>query len=347
MFAPLAHAQPAPPPPAAPDPLASAFDALPERERKAMQEALIWTGDYLGVVDGAFGRRSREALVSFDRRAAPTADGLPTPAKLKVLYAAAGRARQAAGFAVVADATGARIGVPKALLGQTARGPAASRYASKDGRITLDLAAIDAPDMTLETLFERLKTESPTRRVTYKLARPDFVVVAGETQGRRFYTRFASGMDGQGKAALRGFSFYAPADRPELERLAIAIANSFEPFPGAAPAQPSAPGQTAQPAAPPAPTVSATAISLGGGRYLAALPADCANATLGDAPARVAQRGKDGLALLEGAARPAPPLSRPPPRRWTRPFSRWGSPPRWVPGRRRLSPPANSTAQAR
>ena len=62
------------------------------------------------------------------------------------------------------------------------------RYASTDGRITLDLAVVDSPDMDLPRLFERLKTESPTRRVTYKLARPDFVVVAGESQGRKFYT---------------------------------------------------------------------------------------------------------------------------------------------------------------
>lgn len=312
-----AFAQPAhaPPPLAAPDPASAAFDALPETDRKALQEALVWTGDYQGVVDGAIGRRSREAFLAFDRKNSPAADGLPTPSKLKALFAAAARARQAAGFVVVADPTGARIGVPKTLLPQATRTPGASRYASKDGRVTLDLAVVDSPDMDLPRLFDRLKTESPTRRVTYKLARPDFVVVAGETQGRKFYTRFGAGLDGQGRPALRGFSFYFPAERGDLDRLTIAVANSFEPFPGAAPVpEPPPRADATRPPVPavqtpaPASALAGTAMSLGGGKYLAALPADCVSATLADAPARIATRGKDGLVVLEGPSRPAAAL---------------------------------------
>lgn len=315
--APPALTHPAPPAAAASDPIAAAFDALPDADRKAAQDALVWTGDYQGVVDGAFGKRSRDAFLAFDRRQTPAADGAPTPGKLKALQAEAARARKAAGFAIVADATGARIGVPKALLTQASRAASASRYASKDGRVTLDLAVVDGADMDLPRLFDRLKTESPTRRVTYKVARPTFIVVSGEASGRKFFTRFAQGVDAQGKPALRGFTFYAPADRPDLERVTIAIANSFDPFPGAAPtpepAQPnvaSAPAATPTPTAPPQPAgPSATAISLGAGKYLAALPADCASASLADGPAKIAARGKDGLALLEAAARPAARLA--------------------------------------
>jgi hypothetical protein len=309
------------PPPAAPlaaqDPLAAAFDALPEADRKAMQDALVWTGDYQGVVDGVFGRRSREAFFAFDRKRDPAGDGAPTPAKLKALQAAAARARQAAGFAMVGDPTGARIGVPKAILPQASRAGTASRHASRDGRIALDLAVVDGAEMDLPRLFERLRAESPARRVTYKLARPDFVVVAGETPGRKFYTRFAQGADAQGRPVLRGFTFYTPDDRPDLDRVVIAVANSFDPFPGAVPepvARPpvgqvgpvaTAPG--APPAAQPAAAAAApaaTAISLGAGKWLAALPADCASATLADAPAKILSRGKDGL-----AARPAARLA--------------------------------------
>jgi peptidoglycan hydrolase-like protein with peptidoglycan-binding domain len=310
------------PPPAAPlaaqDPLAAAFDALAEADRKTIQDALVWTGDYQGVIDGVFGRRSREAFFAFDRKRDPAADGAPTPPKLKALQAAAARARQAAGFAMTNDPTGARIGVPKAILPQASRAGAASRYASRDGRIALDLAVVDGAEMDLPRLFERLRAESPARRVTYKLARPDFVVVAGETPGRKFYTRFAQGADTQGRPVLRGFTFYTPDDRPDLERVVIAVANSFDPFPGAVPEPVARPpvgqgGQVATaPGAPPAAqpataaaAPAATAISLGAGKWLAALPTDCASATLADAPAKIVSRGKDGLALLEAAARPA------------------------------------------
>ena len=35
-----------------------AFEKLPEPERKAIQEALVWTGDHVGVTTGGFGRRT-------------------------------------------------------------------------------------------------------------------------------------------------------------------------------------------------------------------------------------------------------------------------------------------------
>ena len=35
----------------------TAFEALPESERKALQDALVWTGDYNSVISGTFARR--------------------------------------------------------------------------------------------------------------------------------------------------------------------------------------------------------------------------------------------------------------------------------------------------
>ena len=67
----------------------------------------------------------------------------------------------------------------------------------------------------------------PGRKITYKLLRPDFFVVTGETATGRFYRRLAAGPDG-----LRGFSIgYDKALAADLDRLVIAIAASFEPFP--------------------------------------------------------------------------------------------------------------------
>ena len=59
------------------------------------------------------------------------------------------------------------------------------------------------------------------------MLRPDFFVVAGETAGGKFYTRYGSGPGG-----LRGFSIgYDKAVAPQFDRLVVAIANSFTPFP--------------------------------------------------------------------------------------------------------------------
>src|SRR5215218_5769290 len=70
-----ASAQTAPPPSprtVAPDPAAeaarAAFEALPESERKALQEALVWVGDYNGMADGNLGRQTYDALLAFQGR---------------------------------------------------------------------------------------------------------------------------------------------------------------------------------------------------------------------------------------------------------------------------------------
>lgn len=320
----LAQTTPVQPRPAAPstadDPLAALFDALPETTRRQIQDSLVWTGDYQGVVDGAFGRRSREGFAAFARRL--SRDGAPDLQTLKALFAAAEQARKASGFATAQDSTGVRIGLPKAVLPRATQTPTASRYASRDGRIALDVARVDGAEMDLPRLFERLSAQSPTRRVTYRLSRPDFLVVAGEAQGRKFYTRFASGTDAQGRPELRGFTFYIPPDRPDLDRLTIAIANSFEPFPQqgagdkpvAGPERKPTPGAEAQGATPPprapsGPGVAATALSLGGGRYLTALDGPCAAPRLGGVAARIASREAGGLVVIDGPPRPAAALS--------------------------------------
>ena len=73
--------------------------------------------------------------------------------------------------------------------------------------------------------------------MTYKLLRPDFLVVTAETGTGKSYIRYAAG-----DAGLRGLTLgYDKALTGEVDRLAIAIANSFVPFPEAAPAAAAAP----------------------------------------------------------------------------------------------------------
>ncbi|MDB5571084.1 MAG: Peptidoglycan-binding domain 1 protein [Hyphomicrobiales bacterium] len=59
----------APAPEAAQDPARAAFEALPEPERRALQDALTWTGDYKGAPDGGYGRGTRDALNAWSARA--------------------------------------------------------------------------------------------------------------------------------------------------------------------------------------------------------------------------------------------------------------------------------------
>ncbi|MFD1356273.1 serine protease, partial [Methylorubrum suomiense] len=155
------------------------------------------------------------------------------------LAAAADAARKAARFRIQTDAaSGAAIGVPERLLSKRSPLPGGTRWQSADGRVTLDTRSFPPGTTDLDALFERATAAAPERKVTYKLKKPDFIVVTAETATGRSYVRYA-----QGEAGIRGFALgYDRALAGEVEPLVIAVANSFAPFPAAEPPAPMPPG---------------------------------------------------------------------------------------------------------
>ena len=82
----------------------AAFLAMPEADRKAAQDALLWLGLYNGVVDGGFGKRTLDAILVFQASQKAQADGVISPNQLAALKAAAQSARAAIGFQTFDDA---------------------------------------------------------------------------------------------------------------------------------------------------------------------------------------------------------------------------------------------------
>ena len=331
MAAAPAAAQPGPPAPgqpprpasAAPKPAAPAADAaafeaartgfevLPEAERKALQDALVWTGDYNSVVNGAFGRRSFEALNAYRTRTKLAGEPLE-PRNRSAILAAGEAARKAARFTAIADAaTGVSIGVPEKLLSKRSPVPGGTRWQSADGRVTLETRAAKSGEATLDALYDKAVAPQPGRNVTYKLKRPDFFVVTGETASGRFYIRQAAAAEG-----VRGFTIaYDKALAPELDRLVIAIANSFAPF--ADPATVSSETIVAKlkpdPMPSRLPSPAGTGLTVAPGRVLTAASVieGCPAPQVRGATARVAAtEAASGLALLEapGLAGAAPAI---------------------------------------
>ncbi len=262
----------------------AAFMALPEATRKALQEALVWLGLYVGVNDGDFGKHTRDAILAFQASVKAPADGTLSPPLLKALLAAAQKAREAAGFQVVSDPkTGAKIGAPLRVLSALAGA-------------RLDFAS--NADADLGALYARLSASTPARKIAYKAIKPDaFFVVSGQDGPVKFYTRFDKNPNAN--PPLRGFTFVYPASQAaDLDRIAIAIANSFEPFPEAA-ATPSA-SSPAPP--PPLPQPAATALVVAPGKALTALKADdCPHPTVAGKPVRIERAdAATGLAMLAG-----------------------------------------------
>jgi peptidoglycan hydrolase-like protein with peptidoglycan-binding domain len=273
----------------------AAFLALPEATRRAAQDALVWLGFYNGVTDGDFGKRTRDAILAFQGNAKAPADGALSAPQLQALLAAAQKAREASGFQVVSDPkSGAKIGAPLKLT--NARGSARLDFASSG-------------DADLAALYARLSAATSARKIAYKAIKPDaFFVVSGQDGATTFYTRFDKNTTAS--PPIRGFTFAYPASQAaQLNRVAIAVANSFEPFPelAAAPVAIAAVSAAAPPApssGPPAavPEPAATALVVAPGKALTALKAsDCPNPTVAGKPVGIERADPaTGLTMLGG-----------------------------------------------
>jgi hypothetical protein len=305
-----AEAQPAQKPAAAaprpatpPNPAtAAAFDAtraiwetLPLDRRTAIQEALVWSGDYAGALDGTFGRMTFDAVAAFLARRKLGPETVGGDVAGKALAELMTTKKTAVGWQMVADATtGIRIGLPTRLIGPARKTDTGSRWTSKDGRI--DIAAHRIAGTDLAVLYDTVRADRPGRRITYSVLRPDWFVVADEVDGRHGYARFV-----RGGTELRGFTFVIDVGLgPDLDRVVVATADTFEPFPGTAalqtatpttPAGPAAPPRTAEATPPAVPTASlASALRIAPGRAIVASAAiaDCRSLTVGGRPARTA-----------------------------------------------------------
>ncbi|TXN55790.1 serine protease, partial [Methylobacterium sp. WL2] len=228
------------------------------------------------------------------------------------LLAAGAAAKAAARFRVAVDpASGAMMGVPERLFSKRTALQAGTRWQSADGRVTLESRAIPPGGETLDGLFDQLTAPLPARKVTYKLRRPDSLVVTAETGTGLSYVRYDAGPQG-----VRGFLIgYDRALAAEVGRLVIAVANAFEPFPTAAAPEPAKVAADLPPASaaavPPASAAGAeagTGLVIAPGRVLTAASVleGCPAPRVGAVPARVIATGPAGLALLEAAGIPAP-----------------------------------------
>ncbi len=314
----------------------SAFLAMPEADRKAVQDALGWLGLYNGAVDGAFGKRTRDSILAYQSSVNAAADGVVSAPQLAALKAAAEKARAVVGFELVDERTsGVRIGAPLKILDKIAMMGDAVTLEKAGGAVTLAFPYRTGADADLAALYAKLTADEKGRKISYKAIKADdFFVVAGELAGRKFYTRFAKApANWRDGPSLRGFTFAYPSEQAaDFDKVALAIANSFEPFsssaasldtaaaratssltwrdivkvapanpsPQPAPASATADSPVKTPTS--APETTATGLIVAPGQALTAIgEADCANATVdGKAAKSLRADAASGLALLAG-----------------------------------------------
>lgn len=224
--------------PAEPPVLLAQGSRAPETERGwdresrlAIQDALVWTGDYDGRLDGAFGPRTREAIRGFQRSRGFPATGYLTSGQYYTLMEARNAAVDAAGYRVTDDPeTGIRVGIARALLQRSHRDGPTVVYRPTGGDAVTSLALISMPGgrAELRDLHGVLTDPDVVEDDAYTVLRDDFLVVSDEKGGTVTYT-YVRSADG----ALKGFTLAWPESRMDTYApIATAMFNSFRPIPG-------------------------------------------------------------------------------------------------------------------
>lgn len=230
---PAVAAKPAPAKPAVPK---SAYETAPLAERMALQSDLVWTGDLNSIADGAWGERSTAAVKAYQKRRGFKETGTLVPEERAMLAADAKTKQAIAGWLMIEDVNGTRLGIPSKLVPQMAKGKTGgTHWQSASGDIQID--TFRQPSPATLAVVHGIERKNPGRKVTYDVLKPDFFVLSGTQGPKKFYMRAQAG-----NGDVRGVIVtYDPAAESTMAPILVAISGSLLPAPPAVVAGVSAP----------------------------------------------------------------------------------------------------------
>jgi S1-C subfamily serine protease len=205
-------------------------------ERQDVQDALIWSGDYSGRLDGDFGPGTRGAIEAFQARNGFWATGHLTSEGLAALHRER-RARIAeAGFEIRRlSALGVTIGIPETLLGAPESKDFGLDFVSPDASGLPSLTIYSGPVYTareFQAFYDDAVARDVFDRDVYQVFRGDWLVFTGMTgDGTKQYSYMRNTPYG-----IRGFAFFYDAgDADRFDRIMVAMFNSLTAFEAAGP----------------------------------------------------------------------------------------------------------------
>ncbi|MAS41666.1 MAG: hypothetical protein CML43_00680 [Rhodobacteraceae bacterium] len=285
-----------------------------ERTRMGVQNALIWSGDYRGKIDGDFGRLTREAIMGFQRRLGEPPSGYLTDPQIAELEARRLAAHQRAGYRVVDDyETGIRVGIAENLFQRGSQDGVLVPYESRDDQAFMMLLSMQGGPASLASLYDttlEIAGDIAGQEEVYKPLRDDWFVVSksGFAESLYAYVRLEHG-------AAKGFVLQWNNDASlTYGPIATAMFNDFETIPGVVldPNAPAVASASVSPRRSPQPqtsTESPVAASTGTGFFVTRqghvltnrhVVESCNLITVADAPATLVAWDDDlDLALLQ------------------------------------------------
>ncbi|QUS37712.1 peptidoglycan-binding protein [Tardiphaga alba] len=239
MLASAAYAQTPAPTPAKPKPVATVpvrpamqtpadtAKDMTQTERLTIQSDLAWSGHYNGAINGEVSERMVNAIKAFQKDNGGKQTGVLNPQERGVLAATAKKPRDNVGWKIVTDmVTGAKLGIPGKLVPQQISDANGSKWQSSTGTIQILLTRRkeEAPSTAKLAEAER---KQPGRKLDYSAVKPDFFVLSGLQNQKKFYIR------GQLKGdEVRMLTIlYDQATEGTMEPVVIAMSSAFDAFP--------------------------------------------------------------------------------------------------------------------
>jgi peptidoglycan hydrolase-like protein with peptidoglycan-binding domain len=161
-----------------------------------IQEALVWIGYYEGPIDGSAGPGTQSAIRRFQRDIGKAETGSLDDAQSAMLAQRAQPIVQLTGYRSMLDTrSGIRSGLPLGLLPRSKGFAGGSDYASPDNQMQIGLRTFRT-SKDAASLFSELKSRLERSSTTvYSVGRSTWFVLAGESENRKYYLRYAIGPD--------------------------------------------------------------------------------------------------------------------------------------------------------
>jgi len=154
-----------------------------------VQEALIWTNNYAGPLDGSIGPSTVTAIKNYQLSKGHHPTGRLDLTEQNGLLATANEIRATSGFRRLIDRqTGIAIGLPLAWLTKRESRPFGTNFISADGSVVMGLRFYRS-NVEFAQLYNAMQ-QSLGPAVRYSVFREAWFVLSGEQSDRKFYFRY-------------------------------------------------------------------------------------------------------------------------------------------------------------
>jgi peptidoglycan hydrolase-like protein with peptidoglycan-binding domain len=195
---------------------------------RILQEALVWTTDYEGLIDGKLGPETAKAIINFQTRIGDTPSGVLTQVETQRLLLEGNANKDRSGFKQVTDSNvGVSVGIPLTLLNTPTHTKWGKHWESPKTGLSIDLLRFNA-DVSLKDLHDKLVSIN-NRTISYdRFVDNDWFVIAAFEGDAAVYVRANVVQLPNLPSEIRGFSIWMSKYRPKgYQAIPPAMLSSF------------------------------------------------------------------------------------------------------------------------